>query len=32
MPSPDKYAAQIQQSKANRLAENKKIKCCYHGF
>src|SRR6478735_8968310 len=31
-PRPDKYAPQIQQSKANRLAENKKIKCCYHSF
>lgn len=31
-PRPDKYAAQIQQSKANRLKENKKIKCCYHSF
>ena len=31
-PGPDKYATQIQQSKANRLKENKKIKCCYHSF
>ena len=32
MPTHDRYAVQIQQSKANRLAENKKIKCCYHIF
>lgn len=32
IPGPDKYATQIQQSKANRLKENKKIKCCYHSF
>jgi len=32
IPRPDKYADQVQQSKINRLAENKKIKCCYHGF
>lgn len=31
-PAPDKYALQVQQTKANRLTENKKIKCCYHSF
>lgn len=32
MPEPDKYASLIQQSKAIRLVENKKIKCCDHNF
>ena len=32
IPSPHTYATQILQSKANRLAENKKIKCCNHSF
>jgi putative transposase len=32
IPSPHTYAEQTQQSKANRLIENKKIKCCYHSF
>jgi putative transposase len=32
IPNPQAYAEQTQQSKANRLIENKKIKCCYHSF
>jgi putative transposase len=32
IPSPHAYAEQTRQSKANRLIENKKIKCCYHSF
>jgi hypothetical protein len=32
IPNPHTYATQIQKSKANRLLENKKIKCCYHSF
>ena len=32
IPNPHAYTEQTQQSKANRLIENKKIKCCYHSF
>ena len=32
VPSPLAYATQIQKAKANRLIENKKLKCCYHSF
>ncbi len=32
IPTPDKYAELIQQSRTNRLRENKKIKCCYNTF
>ena len=32
IPSPHIYTTQIQQAKSKRLAENKKIKCCYHSF
>ena len=32
IPDPHTYTSQIQQSKVNRLIENKKIKCCYHSF
>jgi putative transposase len=32
IPSPHAYTEQSLQSKANRLIENKKIKCCYHSF
>ena len=32
IPSPHIHTTQIQQAKANRLTENKKIKCCYHSF
>jgi putative transposase len=31
-PDPHNYTSLIQQSKANRLIENKKIKCCYQSF
>jgi hypothetical protein len=31
-PNPHAYATKILQAKANRLTENKKIKCCYHRF
>jgi putative transposase len=32
IPNPHVYATKILQAKANRLTENKKIKCCYHSF
>lgn len=32
IPSPHSYTNQIQQAKANRLTENKKIRCCFHSF
>jgi len=32
IPNPHAYTSKIQQSKATRLTENKKIKCCYHSF
>jgi putative transposase len=30
--NPHAYATKIQQCKATRLIENKKIKCCYYSF
>jgi hypothetical protein len=30
--SPHAYAVRVQQARANRFVENKKIKCCYHSF
>ena len=32
IPSSHAYPEQTQQSKATRLTENKKTKCCFHGF
>jgi putative transposase len=32
IPNPHAYATTIQQSKATRLIDNKKIRCCYHTF
>jgi len=31
-PSSHTYSTQIQQAKAKRFIENKKIRCCYHSF
>ena len=31
-PNPNAYATKIQQARANRLTENKKIKCCFNSF
>ena len=32
MPSPHMFASEIDEAKANRQIENKKIKCCLHSF